>query len=137
MGRWDKQLISQSSHVLSTYDFFFHNFLQNSLQKLFQFTLYFFYNFTKIRIQSFEGQVSHPLFHFQSIKIILGKSDTWLMRPLTLRPSVLKIVGFLASRRYWEKVDSTQKKGVVRCQPVQTNHTVKFRLIILSTLNLC
>ena len=34
--------------------FFFHNFLQKSLQKSFQFIFLFFYNFTKIKIKSFE-----------------------------------------------------------------------------------
>ena len=52
MGRWDKQLIDQASDVPSI--IFFHNFLQNSLQKLFQFIFLFFYNFTKIKIKSFE-----------------------------------------------------------------------------------
>ena len=37
--------------------FFFHNFLQNSLQKSFQFILY---NFTKIKIKSFECPKSKP-----------------------------------------------------------------------------
>ena len=34
--------------------FFSHCFLQNSLQKLFQFIFLFFYNFTEIKIKSFE-----------------------------------------------------------------------------------
>ena len=43
MGQWDKHLINQASDAPSI--FFFHNFLQNSLQKFFQF-IFFFYNFT-------------------------------------------------------------------------------------------
>ena len=34
--------------------FFFHDFLQNSLQKWFQFIFLFFYKFTKIKTKSFE-----------------------------------------------------------------------------------
>ena len=34
---------------------------------------------------------SNPLVHFQSIKIIFGPSETWLMRPVT-QHIVLKIV---------------------------------------------
>ena len=52
MGQWAKQLINQVSDVPSI--IFFHNFLQNSLQKSFQFIFLFFYNFTKIKIKSFE-----------------------------------------------------------------------------------
>ena len=40
LGRWDKWLIDQASDVSSI--IFFHNFLQNSLQKLFQFIFLFF-----------------------------------------------------------------------------------------------
>ena len=36
---------------------------------------------------------SNPLVYFQSLKIIFGPSDTWLMRPVT-QHIVLKIVGF-------------------------------------------
>jgi len=39
-------------------------------------------------------QASNQLFYFQSIKIILGPSDAWLMRRLTQR-IILMIVGFL------------------------------------------
>ena len=53
MGRWDERLIDQASDVPSI--IFFHNFLKNYLQKLFQFIfLFFFYNFTKIKIKNFE-----------------------------------------------------------------------------------
>jgi hypothetical protein len=34
--------------------FFFHSFLQNSLQKFFRFIFLFFYNYTEIKIKSFE-----------------------------------------------------------------------------------
>ena len=40
-------------------------------------------------------QASNPLFYFQSIKIILGPSDAWLMRRSTQQPSVL----------YWSLLD--------------------------------
>ena len=42
--RWDKWLVDQAFDVPSI--IFFHNFLQNSLQKSFQFDIYFFYKFT-------------------------------------------------------------------------------------------
>ena len=55
----------------SKYYFFFHDFLQNSLQKSFQLFIFYFYNSTKIK--SFE--------YFKSIKslkkIIVGTSDAW------------------------------------------------------------
>ena len=40
MGQWDERLIDQASDVPSI--IFSHNFLQNSLQKFFQFTSLFF-----------------------------------------------------------------------------------------------
>ena len=58
----------------------------------------FSYNFTKIEIKSFEllaWTASNPLFYFQSIKIILWPSDTWLMRQMTQLASVL----------YWRLLD--------------------------------
>ena len=62
---------------------FFHDFLQNTLQKAFQFILLFFYKITKIKLKSFE--------YFKSIKglkkIILGTSDAWLTIHLSHRPS--------------------------------------------------
>ena len=48
------QMTHRPSVWCSKYYFFFHNFLQNSLQKSFQFIFLFFYNFTKIKIKSFE-----------------------------------------------------------------------------------
>ena len=44
-----------------------------------------FHNLTKNKSNKF---ARNPLFHFQSIKIILGPSDAWLMRRLSQRPSV-------------------------------------------------
>ena len=41
LGPWDKPLMDQASDVPSF--IIFHNFLQNSLQKLFQFFFWFFY----------------------------------------------------------------------------------------------
>ena len=52
LGRWDDRLIDQASDVTSI--IFFHDFLQNSLQKSFQFIFLFFYRITKIKIKSFE-----------------------------------------------------------------------------------
>ena len=53
LGQWDKQIVDQESDVPSII-FFFHDFLQNSLQKSFQFFLLFFYKITKIKKNSFE-----------------------------------------------------------------------------------
>ena len=82
--------IDQASDVPSI--IIFHNFLQDSLQNSFNLSLY---NFTKIEIKSFKCpwvlrvQASNPLFYFQSIKIIVGPSNTWLMSWLTQGPSNL------------------------------------------------
>jgi hypothetical protein len=65
--------------------FFFHNFLQNSLQKWFQFI---FYKCTKIEIKSFERPTSIENY---------GKNNAWNIRglvdesfiPSTQPPSVL------------------------------------------------
>ena len=78
-------MLGRLSHwpsVLCLKYYFFHNFLQNFLQKSFQFIFFVF---------SFEC----PKFYFQSIKIILGPSDDWSMKRLTQRPSVL----------YWRLLD--------------------------------
>ena len=80
LGRWAKRLGDQSSDVPSI--FFFHNFLQNSLQKYFQF--FFFYNFTKIKLKIFE--CSKSMRNYEK-KIILGTSDAWSMSRLAHRPS--------------------------------------------------
>ena len=53
--------------------FFFHDFLQNSLQKSFQFIFLFFYEITKMKIKSFECPKSIKNYE----KKILGKSDIW------------------------------------------------------------
>jgi hypothetical protein len=42
---------------------FFHNFLQISLQKSFQFIFVFLYNFTNTKIKSFEFRKSEPATH--------------------------------------------------------------------------
>ena len=52
---------------------FFHNFLQKSLQKSFQFIFLFFYNFTKIKIKSFECPKSISNYE---------KNNTWNIRRL-------------------------------------------------------
>jgi len=51
MGLWDYRLIDQLPDVPSI-SFLFHNFLQNSLKKSFQFIFLFFYDFTKIKINN-------------------------------------------------------------------------------------
>ena len=66
LGRWDKRIVDQASDVPSI--IFFHDFLQNSLQKSFQFIFLFFYKITKIKIKSFECP--------KSIKSI-EKNNTW------------------------------------------------------------
>ena len=63
---------------------FFHSFMQNSLQKSFQFIFIFFYKFTKIRIKSFEC----PKFMMNYEKeIMFVRSDTWSMSRSSHRPS--------------------------------------------------
>ena len=52
LGRWYKQTVDQASDVPSIISF--HDFLQNSLQKSFQFIFLFFYKITKIEIKSFD-----------------------------------------------------------------------------------
>ena len=61
---------------------FFHDFLQNSLQKSYQF-FFIFWKITKITIKSFECPMS-----IKSIKkIIHGTSDSWSTNFLSHRPS--------------------------------------------------
>ena len=86
MGRWDKRLIDQESDVQSI--IFSHNFLQNSLQKLLQFIFLLFYDFTKIKIKSFEC--------LKSIRNYEKNNNAWNIRrlvdesfvPMTQRPSI-------------------------------------------------
>ena len=86
LGRWvDGTIVSSTKHLMfQLYIIFFHNFLQNSLQKPLDLFFYYFL----IEIKSFEFPKSKPMFYFQSIKIILGPSDAWSMRRLTQWPSV-------------------------------------------------
>ena len=98
MGRRvDGTIVSLTKHLIFQVLFLFLNFLQNSLQKLFQFIFLFFYNFTKIKINSFECPKSIRNYE----KIMLGTSDAWSLRHLSHRPIapatqriILKIVGF-------------------------------------------
>ena len=69
--RWDKWLIDLASDVPSI--IFFQKFLQNSLQKSFQFIFLFFYNFTEIKIKSFECPKS--ISHYE-------KNNAWNIRRL-------------------------------------------------------
>ena len=81
LGRWYKRIVDQASDVPSI--IFFHDFLQNSLQKSFQFIFLFFHKITKVKIKSFECSKST-----KSIKkIILRTSDSWLTIRLSHRPS--------------------------------------------------
>ena len=84
LGRWAKQLGDQASDVPSI--FFFHNFLQNSLQKSFQFIFLFFHKFTKIKIKSFECPKS--IRNYEK-KIMLGTSDAWSISRSSHLPSLL------------------------------------------------
>ena len=71
MGRRDDHLIDQASDVPSIMSF--HDFLQNSLQKSFQFIFLFFHKFTRIEIKSFECHKSIRIIK----EMMLGTSDTW------------------------------------------------------------
>ena len=67
----DDRLIDQASDVPRI--IFFHDFLQNFLQKYFQSICLFFLKNTKIKVKSFECPKS-----IKSLKkIILGRSDAW------------------------------------------------------------
>ena len=52
--RWVGGSLGRWSHRPSVWCSKYYNFLQNSLQKLFQFNFHFSYKFTKIKIKSFE-----------------------------------------------------------------------------------
>ena len=51
---WTMGQMNRQSSVWCSKYYFFHYFLQNSLQKSFQFIFLFFYKITKIKIKSFE-----------------------------------------------------------------------------------
>ena len=80
---------SSTKHLMFQVSFFFHNFLQNSLQILFQFILLFFYKFTNIKIKSFECP--------KSIRNYEKKNNAWNIRrlvdesfiPVTQQTSIL------------------------------------------------
>ena len=102
LERWNKRIVDQVSDVPCII-FFFHDFLQSSLQKSFQFIFLFFYRI--IKIKSFECPKS-----IKSIKkIILGTSRLLvddLFVQSSKRPSVLycrltdfKTVNFAKKRR--------------------------------------
>ena len=93
LGHWVYgMIISSAKHLMFQVLFFFHNFLQNSLQKSFQFIFLFFYNITKIKIKSFESPKSMTNYE---------KNNAWDIRrfvdelfvPATQR-IILKIDGF-------------------------------------------
>ena len=91
---WDEHSTNQASYVPCII-IFFHNFLQNSLQKPFQFIFLYFYNFTKVKINNFECPQPIVLF-------LIYQNNTWTIRRLvneTIDPAIqhiiLKIIGFL------------------------------------------
>ena len=68
--------------------FFFHIFLQNSLQKLFQFIFLFFYKITKIKIKSFECPKSIRNYEKNNAWSIRHLVDDLLV-PSSKQPSVI------------------------------------------------
>ena len=84
LGRWaDGTNESSTKRLMFQVLLFFHDFLQNSLQKYFQSICLFFKKNTKIKVKSFECPKS-----IKSLKkIILGTSDTWSTICLSNRPS--------------------------------------------------
>ena len=82
---WDKWLVDQASDVPSI---FFHDFLQNSLQKWFQCIFFqFFYEFAKIKTKSFEcPRLGLGLQEIMK-KIMLGTSDDWSTSHLSQQTS--------------------------------------------------
>ena len=77
LGRWDKRLIDH--RLMLQVLMFFQNFFQNSLQKLFQFIVLSFYDFTQIKISSFECLKSIRNYE---------KNDAWNIRRLVNEPIV-------------------------------------------------
>jgi hypothetical protein len=88
LGRLDDGTNESSTKRMMFQVFFFHDFLQNSLQKSFQFIFLFFYKITKIKVKNFERPES-----IKSIK----KNNTWNIRllvndsfvPSSNQPSVI------------------------------------------------
>ena len=80
---WDDHLIDQESSWCSK-NIFFHDFMQNYCKNSFN---SFFITLQKIK--RFSCPKSKPATHFKSIKIILGPSDTCLLRQTRQRASVL------------------------------------------------
>ena len=83
LGLWLDGTNDSSIHIPNIF-IFFHNFLQNSLQKLFQFIFHFFCNLTKITIKNFDWTNSIRSY---DKRIMLGTSDAWSMSHLSHRPS--------------------------------------------------
>ena len=64
LGSWvDRMIVSLTKRLMFQVLYFFYNFLQNYLQKSFQFIILFFHNFTKMKITSFECPKSNPATH--------------------------------------------------------------------------
>ena len=84
--RWVAWTIGQTNRRPSVWCskyYFFHDFLQNSLQKYFQSICLFFLKNTKIKVKSFKCPKS-----IKSLKkIILGTLDAWSTIRLSNRPS--------------------------------------------------
>ena len=93
LGQWDKWIVDQPSDVRSI--IFFHDFLQNSFQKSFQFIFFFYiYKITKIKTKSFDCPKSINL---GQSKLLIIKNNTWNIRllvedlfvPSSKQPSVI------------------------------------------------
>ena len=98
--RWVAWIMGQTNRRPSVWCskyYFFHDFLQNSLQKSFQFIFLFLYKITKIKIKSFECPKSKRNYEKKCLEHqTLGR---WVVRPsdpVTQR-LILKIGGFLIS----------------------------------------
>ena len=74
LGRWVSGTNDSATNRLMFQAFFFHTFLQNSLQQWFQFFFLFFYNFTKIRINSFETLRNYEKYNACNIRCLVDES---------------------------------------------------------------
>ena len=72
-GWWDKRLVDHESDAPSI--IIFLKFLQNSLQRHFQFIFFVFYKITKMKIKSLEC----PKFTWNYEEKILRMSDAWFV----------------------------------------------------------
>ena len=94
--------------------------MQNSLPKSFQFISLLLY---KNKNKEFWAQASIPRFYFQSIKIILGSSDTYSMRWSTQGSSVL----------YWRLSDLKWFRLIQGLKPQKWFHLTNYSSLALRT----